>query len=414
MTARQIKHVIVVNDRGVVQGGQAKVAVETALMLAEHGLEVSFLVGSGRVDSRLAQAGVRCEVVDEFAALDDPQRLKAMGRGIWNRGAAHALARMLNAADPATSIVHVHGFAKALSPAIGPVLSSSEVPHVFTMHEYFLACPNGGFFDYPANEICTRRAMGPSCLTANCDSRSAVHKAWRLARHAVLKTAGHMPSNLKDIIYLSEIQLEVMAPYLPKVARLHAVPNLVSPYCGQRAQAETNSGFLFVGRLSPEKGGALVAQAAGQAGVEIAFAGEGSEAERIRKINPDAKLLGWLSSEQLTTALSSARCLVFPSLWYETFGLSVAEAQQRGLPTLVSDRTSAAEFVSHDVNGLHVRSGSVDDWVTAMRAMSDDSRVKRYSEAAFSGADRFLDREGYLDRLLAVYSTAHTYQRVAA
>ncbi len=50
-----------------------------------------------------------------------------------------------------------------------------------------------------------------------------------------------------------------------------------------------------------------------------------------------ARVTGWLSAEDVQRELEHARCLVFPSLWYETYGLVVNEAAARGIPAIVSD-----------------------------------------------------------------------------
>ncbi|MEO7634404.1 MAG: glycosyltransferase, partial [Sphingomicrobium sp.] len=190
--------VVVVSDHGSVNGGQAKVAIESALGLAARGLDVRFVAGCGPLDARLREAGIECDVVGDHDILSDPNRVRAATAGIWNRRAAEVLAQCLARCDLRSTVIHVHGWAKALSPSIGPVITSSRAAHVYTLHDYSLACPNGGFFDYQANEICTRRALGADCLTTNCDSRSVAHKAWRVARQATLWRAGRWPGALRE------------------------------------------------------------------------------------------------------------------------------------------------------------------------------------------------------------------------
>ena len=110
--------------------------------------------------------------------------------GVWNQQAARALRRVLAGCEPDETIVHVHGWAKALSPSIGPVLERANLKCVFTMHEYFIACPNGGFYDYPGEHICHLRAMSPACISRNCDARSYQRKLMRVGRHALMQRTG--------------------------------------------------------------------------------------------------------------------------------------------------------------------------------------------------------------------------------
>jgi glycosyltransferase involved in cell wall biosynthesis len=406
-----MKTAVIVSDHAFVNGGQAKVAIDTALALRAEGLAVHFFSGVGPVDKRLSDAGVDCTCLGQFDLLGDPSRTRSALQGLWNRRAALELDKLLLRLDPTNTIVHVHGWAKSLSPSIGSVLASRPIPHIYTLHEYFLACPTGGFYDHQRQAICTRRPLGVSCLTANCDSRSPVHKAWRVGRQAVLWSAGAMPRALRDLIYLTETQLQIMRQYLPASARLHHLPNPVVKTATQRVYAERNDVFLFVGRLSAEKGAEVAAKAAREAKVRIAFAGEGECRSRIVAANPEAQMLGWLKADTLSEWTSKARCLVFPSLWHECHPMSVIEAMQRGLPILVSSHCAAAELVRHNADGLHVRADDVEAWAKAMRLLSEPNRVACYSRSSFEASRSFLDAEFYGRRLLTIYEKAAAAQR---
>lgn len=398
--------VIILNDFGWVNGGQSKVAIDSALQLKSRGLDVCFVAGRGPIDERLLDVGVECHVVGRHDILSDPFRARAAASGIWNAAAARSVAACVAARDPKTTIIHVHGWAKALSPSIGRVLARSNAAHVYTLHEYFLGCPNGGFYDYQAGRICSRRALSAACLTTNCDARSAQHKIWRVARHAVLWSAGRMPSGLRELIYLAPEQLEIMRPYVPAEARWHYLPNPAGAQPPQRVASEDNDTFLFVGRLSPEKGGSIVARAAAIAGVPIAFCGDGEERDAILKANPNAQMLGWLTQEELGERMRHARCLVFPSLWYETYGLVVADALRVGLPVLVSRSSVAASLVEQGISGELIQTGDVESWAAAMRRLQSNELVASYSNAAFESGTRLSGHTAYTAKLIDIYRSA--------
>lgn len=393
------ERVIVVNDSAAVNGGQAKVAIRSARLLADAGHEVVYFAASGPVDADLR--GIRTVCLDQPDILSDSRRAAAAARGIWNLAAARELRAVCAGSDPRASVIHCHGFAKALSPSIGPVLTHGGVASVFTMHEYFLACPNGGFFDFRRNEICTRSPLGLSCLTTNCDVRHLAHKAWRVARQATLWSAGHLPSGLRDVIYISDLQRRVMQPHLPAGVRLHHVPN-PTPAAGGMVAARENDVFLFVGRLSPEKGCRLFAQAARAAGVRAVFAGDGPERAAIEAIDPAAVVTGWLDSAQVQEWLGRARCLVFPSLWYECQPLVPMEALARGVPVICGSWNAAAEVVTPGMTGLHVAEPTVDAFAAAM------AELRRPEHPVFrtvlTEPKPLTPDEAHLDRLTAVYA----------
>ncbi len=376
-----LRNVIVVNDHAYVNGGQAKVAIESAKELAARGVNVTFFSACGPADTTLESAGINVVCLNQADILAEPNRIAAASRGLWNRGAARALRELIGNFDPASSIVHCHGFAKALSPAIGPVITAGPLAHVFTMHEYFLACPNGGFYDYKKRKICIRKALRPSCLATNCDVRHPSHKAWRVARQAVLWSIGAMPRNLQHIIYLSKKQKMIMAPYLDSATQLHYVPNPISVEYGARVDAESNDFFLYIGRLDPEKGALVFAQAAQRCGVKAVFVGEGPERDAIQAANPNALITGWVKPHEVSEWLAKARCLVFPSLWYETFGLVAYEALARGVPVICGAWNAAAEAVEDGVTGVIVHDGGVASWSEAINSASQ--QVDSLSKAAF-------------------------------
>lgn len=401
-----LKSVIVLNDHGWPNGGQAEMAIESALQLRRRGLDVCFVAGAGPIEDRLADAGIDCRQVGDHDILSDPNRIRAGTRGIWNFPAARLLRECLACRDPRNTIIHVHGWAKALSPSIGPVVTGSAAAHVYTLHEYFLGCPNGGFYDYRRDEICTRHALGFDCLTTRCDSRSDSHKAWRVARQTVLRAASGMPKHLREIIYLAPEQRSILGSYLPSEARWHHLPNPAGPQPGRRIAVERNSLFLFIGRLSPEKGAMVAARAARLAGVPIAFCGEGESREAVLRANPDAQMLGWVPKDEIAGWMARARCLLFPSLWYEGYPLVVADALRAGLPVIVSKSSVAASSIADGVDGIHVAAADVPAWTAAICRLKSDVLAERLGEAAFHAGKQLLGYDEYMTRLIHIYNAA--------
>ncbi len=395
LSDRRVSRVIVAGDFANISGGQAKVAIDSARLLADAGIEVHFFAAAGPVAPELAHAGITVHCLDQPVILDDPQRLRAIRRGLWNPQAARALHALCARFDPRDTILHCHGYAKALSPAVGPVLTDGPLRSVFTMHEYFLACPNGGFFDYPRGVICTRKPLGLSCLSTNCDVRHASHKAWRVLRGWVAAGPGRLPRGLRDVICISNTQREVMAPHLGLETRIHQLDNPVASDARPVA-ALHNKTLVFVGRLSPEKGALQLAIAARGTGYRVRFIGDGPEAGAIRDANPEARITGWLSPAEVQTHLSEARALVFPSLWYEGQPLAPIEALLRGIPVVCGSWCAASEEITDGVNGVLYHEPTPEALAQALRRLPQ-SAFDPASLAARVAPDR------HLARLLEIY-----------
>jgi glycosyltransferase involved in cell wall biosynthesis len=203
-------------------------------------------------------------------------------------------------------------------------------------------------------------------------------------RQAVSWGPGNLPRGLRDIIYLSHTQQRAIAKYLPASARLHYLPNPLPREERERVKVEDNDAYLFIGRLNLEKGALLFAKAARQATVRAVFVGEGPERQAIQEANPDAEITGWLTPGQVDNWLSQARCLVFPSLWYECNPLVPLETLSRGVPVICGSWTAAAENVQSGANGFILESRRIEDWADALKRVAETGEARALSERAFA------------------------------
>jgi glycosyltransferase involved in cell wall biosynthesis len=126
---------------------------------------------------------------------------------------------------------------------------------------------------------------------------------------------------------------------------------------------------LFVGRLSEEKGvaGLLAAYQQKPLPLPLKIVGDGPLREALQQQVTAAGLehmitfLGRQNSAMVHHLMQRAQVLVFPSIWYEGFPLTIAEAFSCGLPVIVPNLGSMAEIVTAGVNGLHFSPGDALD-----------------------------------------------------
>src|SRR4051794_30975566 len=343
---------IILADFAVPSGGAQRVALESARALADAGVGVTYVHAVGvRGDSLLDHPLIeRCGL--GFADIWDLPPAQALRDGVWNAKAAHRL-RILLAARPGPAVIHIHQWTRAFSPAILPVCLGSGHSVAITLHDYFLACPNGVYYRFDNDEPCKLRPLSPSCLAAPCDPRSRAHKAVRVLRSALTRQT--LKGRSLDLIHVSDRGREAIAPFLPQGLRHHRVDNPVSVERRAPTAIGPDTKFAFVGRLTREKGADLVALAAREAGVPAMFVGDGPLAAEIRSIDPQAELLGWQRAEEVDRLLrSKVRALVAPSRWHETGPLPVYEAAAWGVPAIASSRGGAGEKIVHGETGLVV------------------------------------------------------------
>lgn len=400
-----LEHVVVVTDGLTVDGGTAKVALDSALALAENGLRVTVFGGYGEPSRELAEhPNVRIVSTGQTHALASRNPLGGSLRLIWNRRAHRQMTDLLATLDPARTVVHVHCWTKALSSSVVASIVRAKFPAVMTIHEYFTACPTGCLYLHRDKQVCTLRPMSAACILKNCDSRSYAFKVYRVIRHLVQRTFGRIPNGIGDFITVSDFSRRVIESYLPQRRHVTSIRNPVPAEHGSRVASERNRTFVFLGRLSPEKGGALLAEAARMAGVAVTFVGDGPEREAIARANPAARITGWLDAAAVSSELRSARCLVVPSLWFETFGLVVLEAAALGIPSIAPTGTAVLDLIVPGSTGISFERGDAASLAAALRTLADDGVVERLSRGAY---DAFWkappSMDAHVERLLATY-----------
>ena len=399
------KQIIVVSDFANVNGGAAKVAIDSSIGLVRRGVDVCFFSAVGPPAPELDAGGVQVHCLNQLDMLNDGNPPRAALRGLWNQTASRALERILRQCDPASTIVHFHLWVKALSPSVFRPARRLRFPFVITFHDYFTSCPNGAFLNYPKSELCSYSPMSTSCMISNCDARGYSHKLWRLLRHGIQDRIVGIPRHLKHGIYLSHTNKSVLVPHLPKSMNWHHVSNPIDVgRKGPRAMAEQNERYYFVGRLAREKGADVFLKAIRQIGAKAVVIGDGQERNALKAINPEAEFVGWVPVGDLESHLRRARALVFPSIWYEGQPLVVLMAKSLGIPVVASSQCAATEMVSDGATGLHFRRSSVTDLSAKLSQLADNATIKRMSKAAHHDYwSAPSDIESHLDQLMQAY-----------
>lgn len=376
--------IVILSDYGHINGGAVKVALSSAIALAQCGYEVTVFCAVGPLDASLKHPNLRVICTGQQEIRSNPRRIRAALQGFWNRDAVKALSSLLDELDPDNSIIHAHGWTSALSSAALHKAIARNFKIVITLHDYSVACPNGAFFDYRKQEICHRSPLSMACCLTNCDRTSYSQKLWRIGRNYIQRDISQVPGRVRHFISISDLSEDILRSFLPANSTIHRVPNPIDRTFVPATNAEQNRGFLFVGRITPEKGVLSLARAAHSVGATLTFVGDGAWRKQVASCNPDAHFTGWLPAEGVKRQMEQARALVFPSTWYETQGLVVLEAAALGVSCIVSDITAAREMVVDGVTGLWFRGGEEQDLAAKLRILQDTNTVRRLGAEAYN------------------------------
>ena len=83
--------------------------------------------------------------------------------------------------------------------------------------------------------------------------------------------------------------------------------------------------------------------------------------------------LGERGRDEVFALMRDATLLVFPSIWFETFGLTIIEAFATGLPVVASRLGTALELIEHGVTGLHFTAGDAQDLARSVQHALGDT-----------------------------------------
>ncbi len=281
-------------------------------------------------------------------------------------------------------VVHVHNTFPLISPSLYWACAQLGVPVVQTLHNFRLACPQAMFLrEGKVCESCLGKTPWPA-LAHGCYRRSRAQTAVIFGMLALHRAMGTFERKVTRYIALTEFSRNKFIQAGLPAARLMVKPNFVEGSSLPEAKGRQN--MLFVGRLSAEKGIAVLGQAwLDCPGLSLLVAGVGEASGHLAHLQ-GVTMLGFQNSTQVRALMQSAMALVLPSLWYENFPLSVAEAYASGLPVIASRIGALAEIVEHGVTGLLFKVGDAADlsrtlnWAAAhpeeMAVMGRNARLR--------------------------------------
>jgi glycosyltransferase involved in cell wall biosynthesis len=253
---------------------------------------------------------------------------------IYAPGAQRDLAELLRLERP--DVLHLHNPYPLLSPWVVRTAHRFGVPVVQTVHNYRQVCSSGLYFrDGGICQDCRGRFVGIPAVVHKCYRGSRVQSALMATTLAV-----HRPTwrSVDRYIALTEAIAEHLRDYGIPADRIVVKPNGI-PDPG--VPAPLGDGFLFLGRLSPEKGVDLLLDAwqrhpDGALGT-LRIAGDGELrplVEAAAAARTDVEFLGPLDRDGVRAALRSTAVVLATSTWHDVLPTVVLEALSSGRPVL--------------------------------------------------------------------------------
>jgi glycosyltransferase involved in cell wall biosynthesis len=379
----QMRILVVHNHYGhFATGGEGQVALAEAELLRSHGHIVSKYEATN-------------SEIEELSLVGKCQSLLQVG---WSKVGYERISTAIDEFQP--DLMHVHNYWFRLTPSVFAAAKEHGVATVLTLHNYRLACPAGQFLRKAKPcELCMD-GMSWRVLIHRCYSGGSFLKsllAYRLYQET--RKRQFLASLVDSYIALTEFgKHKAVAGGLPP-EKLYVKPNFMADPLNGGTPTTPKIGAIYVGRISPEKGVLSLLAAWRYVDYPLTIVGDGPQMPEAQKAAASqVKFLGNRSHEEVLRLIEQSAFLVFPSEWYESFGLTLLESMAVGRAVVASDLGPRREIVRDGQTGLLYRSRDIQDLKSKVRRLISDRNL-----CAMMGAAA---REVYL----AEYTPSKNYQ----
>ncbi len=333
---------------------------------------------------------------DDIEKMSTGERVLLPFRPTYSRAEAKRFRTALTEFDP--DVVHLHNVYPLISPYVVRLARRHGSKVIQTVHNYRHSCASGIQFrdGEPCTQCIGRRLPTPSI-------RYGCYRASRPASAAVaLSLATHRSTwDLVDL-YLAvgpDVVDELRSAGIAS-DRILLRPNRTS---GAKPVAALGDLVAYIGRLTPEKGIALLLDAWARVGPNtgrtLAIAGAGPLQEVVERFcddHPTARYLGMLAQSEIADLLDRSALVVVPSLWPEPDPLTAISALEHGRPILATRRGALAHYLDGD-SGWLVDATPEDLAAGLAIACADAAELERRGRGALSVAKRRAEQHVPLD-----------------
>lgn len=310
-------------------------------------------------------------------------------RAIWSREMYRKVEAICKKEFPDVAVIH--NMLPLVSPSVLHACHRRNIPVILVIHNYRRICPGAILFRHgQVCETCIGWKFAIPGIVRRCYRNSVLATATVATISGIHHLLGTWERQVDRYIAVSEFTKRKMIEGGFPPDKICVKPNFVHP---DPVVGDGSGGYIiFVGRLAPEKGVDTLIQAWRQLphAPSLLIAGDGPEKERLcRETRKDTgiKWLGRRPIAEIMDIIGQASVLVFPSIWYETFGRVAAEAFSKGTPVIAAGHGAMAELVKDGQTGFLFTPGHVASLRQALERLFSLDDVQRGAMRAAARAE---------------------------
>lgn len=315
-------------------------------------------------------------------------------------------------------VVHIHNMHFGGSPSIIYAAAAAKTPIVITLHNYRFLGPSGSLYFNGKIFLDSLKSGFPWLAVKRGVYRNSKMLTFWLAfsnyLHQKLKTFNKVGA----FIVLGEHSYKLFSESHLKsyVNKIIVKPNFSPEY--PEIKPSEKSFFLFIGRLTEEKGIKTLLNAVSGTDIKLKIVGSGPLENLVVSTcaaHENIEFCNQQPPSKIEEFLNNAEALVFPSEWYETFGMVLIEAFSKSVPVISSNLGNISNIVKNELNGLTFKPGDATDLREKLfhfRNLPNAVKLEFRKAAKKSHEERFSPSINY-DKLIKIYNdvtSRHSYR----
>lgn len=312
-------------------------------------------------------------------------------------------------------IVHVHNTLPLVSYSVYYAAKKEHVRLVQTIHNFRLVCPNALLYrDGHICEECICNGMQVG-IKHGCYRNSKLQTAVvavALKLHRLLGTFD-IPDAYIALTQFNKDKISSVVKsekIFVKPNYLH-VPNLTESKADEQAKLY----YVYAARLEAVKGIFVLLRAfRDMPDKQLILLGSGPDEQKVKEYimqnhMEHVKCTGFVEHKEALNYVRHAKAVIYPSLWYEGFPMTIVESFACGTPVLVSDTPNLAETVKNGQNGYTYTTGEARELCHAVNTLESLENVeynRMRANALFTYKDYFTENVVY-DRMMEIYGISN-------
>lgn len=319
-------------------------------------------------------------------------------------------------------IVHIHSpWSSALTCSIFDTIDKHNIPIIMTLHDAYLICPSMTLVrkDKPCNALC-KGVNKFHCAFNNCLNNLELSLRTSIGAYVNKKT--NFEKKVRKFITPSIALQNIMIKYNDNVNKENIVTInncLISEESNTNPNYSNNGYFLYIGRLSKEKGVNYLLQAIKDLpkDIKLRIVGTGKEENNLKQYVKENNLdnvefVGFKNRKEIEEEYQNCIATILPCNWFEIFGMTNIESFINGKPVIASNIGGIPEIVEHNVNGLLFEPTNVEQLKECiLKYWNNPELAVEHGKNGYQKAITQYTEERYYNELMKVYEEVITHAK---